>query len=63
PGRHCYQDSNCVLPWKGYTGKCDVNERCECSDGYSQKGEVCSGVMSNIGSTVIIVLALIQRLV
>ncbi|KAK6973647.1 GPI-anchored protein PB15E9.01c [Biomphalaria glabrata] len=61
PGKFCNEDSSCVLPFDGYTGVCD-NERCECSEGYSQKGEVCSGVMSIMGSTVVVALALLYRL-
>ncbi|KAK0060297.1 carcinoembryonic antigen-related cell adhesion molecule 1 [Biomphalaria pfeifferi] len=61
PGKLCYYDNMCVLPYDGYTGQCDVNDRCECSDGYSQKGEVCSsGVLYNISITLVSVVALLH---
>ncbi|XP_055900666.1 cell adhesion molecule DSCAM-like [Biomphalaria glabrata] len=55
PGILCYEDSFCLFPYGGYTGKCDETERCECSDGYSKRGNLCSEAsVTVISSTVLI---------
>ncbi|KAI8781022.1 carcinoembryonic antigen-related cell adhesion molecule 1, partial [Biomphalaria glabrata] len=60
PGLLCYHDNVCIAAKTGYSGKCDVNDRCTCSDGYSQKGEVCSnGVVQVVSSLAIILLTLV----
>uniref|UniRef100_A0A2C9KC66 Ig-like domain-containing protein n=1 Tax=Biomphalaria glabrata TaxID=6526 RepID=A0A2C9KC66_BIOGL len=51
PGIPCYEDSFCLFPYGGYTGKCDETERCECSDGYSKRGNLCSGSPGVEGAT------------
>nr|KAI8760900.1 putative GPI-anchored protein PB15E9.01c; partial [Biomphalaria glabrata] len=56
PGRFCYQDTECNVD-PAYTGLCDLNDRCQCSDGYWQKGDVCTNaVVQTLSSVVIITL-------
>ncbi|XP_055901289.1 carcinoembryonic antigen-related cell adhesion molecule 5-like isoform X1 [Biomphalaria glabrata] len=52
PGLLCYHDNVCIAAKTGYTGKCDTNDRCTCSDGYWQEGEICTnGVLAVMSST------------
>ncbi|KAH9505074.1 hypothetical protein Btru_061658 [Bulinus truncatus] len=54
PGMLCYHDNVCIAArtsYTGYTGTCDANDRCLCSDGYTAKGEQCiNGVTTILGS-------------